>query len=279
MAKREGSSTGIRLFLEEAKTLYDKGMYEWIWKPMVGVSEMLDPELVGKALTHDMFIGFEAHLNKYVSDPIVTQVLKWPVIFVGASPKNSPSLYSLMTYGGHCKGTWYPMNGGIHLPAEALKKIGEDMGVNYHLSSVVTELVFDDVETDRIRKVCYNKLSKEESSITRSMSGVSPSSESKKGVLNCQSYDGVVAAADYHHVEQKLLPSHLRKYDEEFWSQQAMSPSVITYYLGFKARVEGLEHHSFFFDTDLDEHLQKVFVLKSRHSARHLSLQIKRIIS
>ena len=100
---------------------------------MVGLSEMLDVELMGKALTNDMFIGFEAHLKKYVKDPIVRQVMKWPVIFIGASPKNAPSMYSLMTYGGHCKGTWYPMDGGIHQPAEALKKIGEDMGVNYYV--------------------------------------------------------------------------------------------------------------------------------------------------
>ena len=257
--KKEGTRTGIRLFLEQAKELYDKGIYEWIWKPMVRLSEILDPELIGNALTMDMFMGFEAHLKKYVTDPVVTQVMKWPVIFIGASPKNAPSMYSLMTYGGNCKGTWYPMNGGIHQPAEALKKIGEDMGVNYHLSSDVTELVVDDVQTDKITKVCYNKLSKEDSSITRSMSGISQKKKNDE-YSNCQRYDGIVAAADYHHVEQKLLPTHLRKYDAEFWSQQAMSPSVVTYYLGFKARIEGLEHHTFFFDVDLDGHLKKVFV-------------------
>ena len=257
--KKEGTRTGIRLFLEQAKELYDRGIYEWIWKPMVGLSEMLDTELIGFALTNDMFIGFEAHLKKYVTDPIVRQVMKWPVIFIGASPKNAPSMYSLMTYGGHCKGTWYPMDGGIHQPAEALKKIGEDMGVKYHLSSDVTQLVVDEAQPDKITKVCYQKLTKEDSSITRSMSGIKPK-QNTNNRLNCQIYDGVVAAADYHHVEQKLLPSHLRKYDAEFWSQQAMSPSVVTYYLGFKAEVKGLEHHTFFFDVDLDEHLKRVFV-------------------
>ena len=257
--KIEGTRTGVRLFMEQARRLYDKGIYEWIWKPMVELSEMIDPELMGFALTNDMFMGFEAHLKKYVKNPIVTQVLKWPVIFVGASPKNAPSMYSLMTYGGHAKGTWYPMNGGLHAPAEALKKIGEDMGVNYYLGSDVTKLVFDDVDSDKVRQVCYKKLSEEDSSITRSMSGIS-NKEKDYAHSNCRHYDGVIAAADYHHVEQKLLPSYLRKYDEEFWSQQAMSPSVVTYYLGFKTQIEGLAHHSFFFDVDLDNHLQKVFV-------------------
>ena len=34
------------------------------------------------------------------------QVLKWPVIFIGTSPSETPNLYSLMTYAGHALGTW-----------------------------------------------------------------------------------------------------------------------------------------------------------------------------
>ena len=257
--KREGTRIGARMFFDQAKILYDKGIYEWIWKPMVNFFELLDLELMGKALTNDMFLGFETHLKKYITDPIVTQVLKWPVIFVGASPKNAPCLYSLMTYGGHVKGTWYPISGGLHAPAEALKIIGEDMGVNYYLSSDVHDLIFDDTEADKLRKVCYNKLSEADSTITRSFSSTS-SNKSVHIHSTCKAYDGVVAAADYNHVEQRLLPPALRKYDTEFWNQQAMSPSVVTYYLGFQSKIPGLIHHTFFFDVDLDNHLRAVFV-------------------
>ena len=38
--KREGTRIGARMFFDQAKILYDKGIYEWIWKPMVNFFEL-----------------------------------------------------------------------------------------------------------------------------------------------------------------------------------------------------------------------------------------------
>lgn len=75
-----------------------------------------------------------------------------------------------------------------------------------------------------------------------------------------QRVDGVVAAADYRHVEQQLLPKEFRSVSDAYWREEAvMSPSTLLFYLGFDRKVEGLLHHTFFFSQNLQEHFDLVF--------------------
>jgi len=223
----------LKSFFAQAKVKYDKGIFEWIWKPMTSVFELIDLNLIHAALTMNMFGSLEAHIGRYTSDSLVQMILKWPIIFIGASPADAPALYSLMTYGGHA-GTFYP-DGGMTAPVKALHQIACDLGVSFILNSEITSL--DVGRNDEISKLC----TKDE----------------------CTDVDGVVAAADYFHVEQKLLPEHLRRYDENYWSSQALSPSCILFYLGFDTKIEGILHHNFFFDHSLDDHLHRVFIENS----------------
>ena len=106
--------------------------------------------------------------------------------------------------------------------------------MNIRLASEVTELRLDPTDPERIGAVCATG-------------------------GDCTEVDGVLAAADYEWVEQKLLPPHLQRYDTAFWDRQVLSPSTILFYLGFDQRLPGLLHHTFFFDEELDAHLDHVF--------------------
>ena len=254
----------LRLFLDEARIKFDKGVYDFIWKPMVSPMELLDTELMRAGLELDMFSGFGSHLNKYVDDELLRLVLKWPVIFVGASPEDAASMYSLMTYAGHVKGTWYP-DGGLAAPALALGSIARDLGVNVRLRNEVVGIKFDDYK--RATHVCTKRVYADDSSASASTEESRGDAEVDGAVgaaaaaanPDCLAVDAVVAAADYHHVEQELLPPNLRSYDSDFWARQIMSPSTLLYYLGFNRSLPGLLHHTFFFETDLDSHLKHVF--------------------
>eukprot|EP00746_Dinoflagellata_sp_MGD_P148152 gnl/MRDRNA2_/MRDRNA2_80411_c0_seq3.p1 gnl/MRDRNA2_/MRDRNA2_80411_c0~~gnl/MRDRNA2_/MRDRNA2_80411_c0_seq3.p1 ORF type:complete len:544 (+),score=72.92 gnl/MRDRNA2_/MRDRNA2_80411_c0_seq3:51-1682(+) len=229
MVKREPSSEGsIKAFFADGQLKYDKGIAEWMWKPLVSLSELFDFELIRAGLTLNMFFGYEAHVNRYVKDERLRTILKWPVIFLGASPAEAPAMYSLMTYGGHAHGTWYP-DGGMSVPAEAMARLAREIGVKFHMNAEVSSFLF---EENKISKVCAKEA--------------------------CHDVQGVVAAADYHHVEQHILPPEHRRYDEQFWDRQALSPSCLLYYLGIKKPLE-MQHHTFFFDEDLDAHLRTVF--------------------
>ena len=236
MAKERGgpdADLALRLFFDEAEVKFEQGVYDFIWKPMISFTELIDTALMRAGLELDMFSSFSSHLSRFTKDPLIHMLLKWPVIFIGASPDDAASMYSLMTYAGHVRGTWYP-DGGLGAPARALASIAEEMGVTLRLASEVTELRLDPENPERIGAVC----------------GAGG---------DCTPVDGLLAAADYEWVEQKLLPPHLQRYDTAFWERQVLSPSTILFYLGFDQRLPGLIHHTFFFDEELDTHLDHVF--------------------
>ena len=72
-------------------------------------------------------------------------------------------------------------------------------------------------------------------------------------------YDGVIASADYHHVEEKLLEKRYGNYDEAYWDKRVMAPSSLIFYLGVTCKVKRLEHHTLFFDEDLDQHAYEIY--------------------
>ena len=157
---------------------------EWIWKPLVSLSELFDFQLIKAGVELNMFGGFEAHVNQYVHNTRLRTLLKWPVIFLGASPAEAPAMYSLMTYAGHAQGTWYP-EGGLSTPANAMAKLATEIGVKFHYNAEISTFRF---EEGRVSKVCTGD--------------------------QCDAVDAVVAAADYHWVEQNILPPEYRNYND-----------------------------------------------------------------
>src|SRR5690606_27496540 len=67
-------------------------------------------------------------------------------------------------------------------------------------------------------------------------------------------FDAVVAAADYHHVEEKLLPPSLRNYGDSYWKSKTFAPSCLIFYLGVNKKLGSLQHHTLFFEEDFLQH-------------------------
>ena len=122
--------------------------------------------------------------------------MEFPVLFLGATPKNTPALYSLMNYAGLFQGTFYPI-GGFNEVICGLVKLAEEKGVKIHCSSEI------------------NKINASENK--------AKSLEINGEIL---SFDGIVAGADYHHVEQSLLLENYRNYSSSYWANREMAPSL-----------------------------------------------------
>ena len=78
------------------------------------------------------------------------------------------------------------------------------------------------------------------------------------------SYDAdvVIGAADYHFIETKLLPEKYRSYTNEYWDKRVMAPSCLLYYIGLNKKLEGVLHHSLFFDSDFEIHGKEIYTSK-----------------
>lgn len=224
-----GSSAKLNAFMKEAEFKYRVGMNDLAYKPSISVKELLRFDLARDAMRLQVFSSFSSHVRSFFKHPKLIALMEFPVLFLGATAKDTPALYSLMNYSGLKQGTFYPM-GGFGQVIDAMKMVAEEQGVQFHTAEPVTELK---VANSRVMHVSANGHSMD--------------------------VDGVIGAADYHHIEQQLLPKAFRNYSEEYWDKRAFAPSCLLFYLGVNKKVEKLIHHNLFFDEDIDTHADEIY--------------------
>ena len=77
-------------------------------------------------------------------------------------------------------------------------------------------------------------------------------------------FDGVIAAADYNHVEQVMLDPKFRNYSNEYWDNREMAPSSLLFYVGLNKKLINVKHHNLFLKYQRKVS-HKVFYLPCRH--------------
>lgn len=225
----EGSAAKLREFMHEAEYKYGKGMKEMAYKPGLSLTEFADAGLIANTMRMDMFSSFSKHVRKHFSHPRLIALMEFPVLFLGGMPQDTPALYSMMNYAGLKLGNWYP-EGGFGKVVKAVKDVAKERGSTFRFNCEVDRIV---TEGNRA-------------------SGVRINGEKIPA-------DAVVAAADYHHVEQQLLPPSRRNYSEQYWENRTLAPSCLIYYLGTSQKFPDLEHHTLFFEEDLLQHSEQIY--------------------
>jgi phytoene desaturase len=224
-----GSGCKLDAYLKEASVKYKIGMQDLVYKPGLSVSEFFDLRLIRNALKLDVFSSIQSHIAKYFRDAKLRQLMEFPVLFLGALPKNTPALYSLMNYADIVGGTWYP-KGGMFSIVKSMQALAEEHGTQFHFN--------EEVGSIEIKK-----------------------SQAKKIITSRAVYeaDVVVSAADYHFTETRLIPSQYSSYSEAYWDKKILAPSCLIYYVGLNKKLDNLVHHSLFFDVPFDDHAKEIY--------------------
>ena len=71
--------------------------------------------------------------------------------------------------------------------------------------------------------------------------------------------DYVVCAADYNHIDQKVLESKFRNYSKSYWDKRVLAPSSLLFYIGLDKKVKNIQHHCLFFDKDFENHAEEIY--------------------
>lgn len=224
-----GSSKNLHKFLEEAAYKYRVGMQEFVQKPGHSIWEFADMRVLKSIFRLQMFQSMSSHVRGLFQHDHLRQMLEFPVLFLGATPENTPAMYSLMNYADLVLGTWYPM-GGMHKIVEGMVSLAVEKGVVLRTGEAVEQI---QVKEGKATAVVTDK-------------GNYPA-------------DIVVGAADYHHVEQQLLRPEWRQYTEAYWDRRTMAPSSLLFYVGVNKRLRGLHHHNLFFDEDFSRHAVEIY--------------------
>ena len=224
-----GSAERLRKFLKEAAYKYEVGINDLVYKPSLSLLEFADLRLLKGLLKMDVLSNMRKHVSSVVSHPFLQELMEFPVLFLGALPENTPALYSLMNHADFTLGTWYPQGGMFNI-IEAFSKVAQKQGAQLCLNQEVVKII--------------------------SENGIA------KGVQTHTDYfeaDVVIGAADYHHLDQKVLEPGQRNYTAQYWDKRKLAPSCLLYYVGLNKRLKNAVHHTLFFDTDFGLHAQEIY--------------------
>lgn len=224
-----GSGSKLDLFLKSAKYKYEVGMNEFVHKPSHSIFEFADIRVLKSLFRLKMFSSISSEIHKLFKSNLIRQILEFPVLFLGARPQHTPALYSLMNYADIDLGTWYPM-GGMYKIIEGFVSLAKELGVEFINECTVQSVIIKE-----------NKVSEIQTS---------------KGVFNP---DGLIAACDYHHFDQQILPHDFKQYSESYWKSRVMAPSSLLFYVGVNKRVSKLLHHNLFFDAPFEDHAKEIY--------------------
>ena len=224
-----GSAARLDQFMTEAAFKYRVGMEKLVYNPGLKISELIDIELIKGVFRLQVFSSFSNHVRHYFQSPQLIALMEFPVLFLGAMPQDTPALYSLMNYAGLKLGTWYPQ-GGFGKIIDGMTSICQNQGVEFFTGEGVQSI---DVNNSVASQIVTARRS--------------------------QKYDGIIAAADYNHVEQQLLKPQYRNYSSSYWDKRVMAPSSLIFYLGVTKKLAKLQHHTLFFDEDLNQHAREIY--------------------
>jgi len=211
----KGAGNQLELFLKEAAYKYEVGIHKFVEKPGISITEF--------------FTSIHTHVRKYFSNPKLIQIAEFPILFLGALPKNTPALYSLMNYADMKLGTWYPMGGMTEL-VKGMQQLAMNLGVQFKFNESVLSFEY---QNKSISKVITDK--------------------------NTYPTDAVIAACDYHHLETAVLAPTYRNYTDDYWEKRKMAPSSILIYLGINKKLKNILHHNLLFDAPFDQHAQELY--------------------
>ena len=224
-----GSALKLDQFLKEAAYKYKVGMGEFVHKPGLSLMEFADTRVLSSMFRLQMLTSMSAHVEKLFKNEKLRELLKFPVLFLGATPEDTPAMYSLMNYADLELGTWFP-KGGMYKIVEGMLALASELGVKV-------------LSAQNVKKIVVNN-------------GKATKVTTDSGDFEA---DIVVGAADYHHVEQHLLDPEHRVYDEKYWDKRTMAPSSLLFYLGVNKKLDNLLHHNLFFDEDFKQHAVEIY--------------------
>ncbi len=224
--EEEGSSKHLKKFLKSAKDNYATAIEDLVYKPGVSPLELVTTTTITRV--SQFFSTIRKEVRRKIKSQKLIQILEFPVLFLGAKPGNTPAFYNFMNYADFGLGTWHP-KGGMYSVVEGMKQLAEDLGVDFRTDANIEKIHVSDGKVSGLR-----------------MNGEDIAT------------DLILSGVDYHHTET-LLDQKYSQYSENYWEKKTFAPSSLLFYVGFDKKINNVEHHTLFFDTDFDEHARTIY--------------------
>jgi len=177
--------------------------------------------------------SLNTYLNGFFRDPRIRIAFSFQSKYLGMSPFQCPSLFSILSFLEYEYGVFHPM-GGCCAITEAMARVCRDLGVQITLDADVTEILFEN----------------------RRAVGVRASGGEVRA-------DAVVVNADFAQAMKRLVPNAMRRrYTDPKLAKMKYSCSTFMMYLGIRGRYDALDHHNIYIAADYRRNLDDI---ENRH--------------
>lgn len=224
-----GARAQMHTYLERSSYQYKTATEQFLYKNYDSVFDFFNLTMMREGLKLNVLSNMQKYVSKQFGSPEIQKILQYPLVFLGASPKNAPALYSLMSHVDFKQGVFYPI-GGMNAVAESLVTLAKQRGARLKTCCEVESIRIDN--------------------------------EVAKGVVvdgKFEAADIVISGADTHHTDTKLLAKQHRQYTPVYWKRRTMAPSALLLYLGVKNQYPHLSHHNLLFSKDWDKNFRQIF--------------------
>jgi len=210
-----------RLKLEKSKACLQEPWYgpsDLLSKRAMRVSSVLRP--------HRSVAG---DLMKLFDDDRLMLAMSFQTKYLGMSPFNCPSLFTMLAFLEYEYGIFHPM-GGLGSVSERMASIAKDLGVTFRMNEAVESVIMD--------------------------------GKTIKGVRTSQGEffaDKVVMNADFANGMTQLFPDKVRKkWSDKKLDKKKYSCSTFMLYLGIDKVYEDLPHHQIYASSNYEQNLEDI---------------------
>ena len=197
--------------------------------PFSSPADLLRPSLLGAAPHLHPFRSLGKELERYFSDPRLVIAFAFQSKYLGMSPFNCPSLFSILSFLEYEHGVWHPL-GGCSRVSERMAEIAADLGVTFRYNEPVTK-----VELDGRRVVA---------------------AQTEHATYQA---DAFVVNADFADWITRTVPNSVRqRWTDDTVASKRFSCSTFMLYLGIEGIYDQLPHHSIHIASDYTQNLREI---------------------
>ena len=168
-------------------------------------------------------------LERYFSDPRLVIAFAFQSKYLGMSPFQCPSLFSILSFLEYEHGVWHPI-GGCSRVSERMGEIAQSMGVDIRLSEPVESLEMNGRRVDAMKTA--------------------------NGRYDA---DAFVVNADFADWMTRIVPNRNRKrWNDQAIAKKRYSCSTYMLYLGIEGRYDSLPHHNIHISSDYQANLVEI---------------------
>jgi phytoene desaturase len=173
--------------------------------------------------------SLDSELGRYFRDPRIRLAFSFQSKYLGMSPFNCPSLFSILSFLEYEHGVHHPI-GGCGAVTAVMSRIARELGAEISVGEDVEEILFDGRKAVGVR--------------------------TSRGVHRA---DAVVLNGDFANAIQRLVPDHLRRrWTDRKIAGKRFSCSTFMLYLGIEGRYNNLAHHTIYMARDYSNNLEEI---------------------